>query len=413
MSCKNFNKISRRNWAILLLGLSLGGCQNAEDKANERLKQGVELFKQGDYQKAQLELKSAIQADGSVADSYYYMALLNEKDRQFKAMKENLAQALKLNPNNQDARLKYGKVLLMFNEAELALLQANEVLKVAADNFEALTLKAAVLIKQKNLPEATGIIDGLLQKNPRYSPASALRIFIAMESKEYDKALALVDAAIALDENNLELHLLKIQIDSNRKDTPAIIKDYERLVELQPELMELKVVLAKIYALEKRFNDAEALLSQMVVAHPEQIEPKLRYLEFLFSIDKAKASGLLQTYIAESKANPKMLYGLSQWLIATGQLEVAQQLLENQETQKQSPEIAEKMRLSLAELRFNKKDYDNAMKIVDELLVSNSTSQQAKILKAKIFVAEKQDYEPAIDLFNKVLWESPEFDWWW
>jgi tetratricopeptide (TPR) repeat protein len=100
---------------------------------------------------------------------------------------------------------------------------------------------------------------------------------------------------------------------------------------------------------------------------------------------------------------------LSQWLLATGQLDAAKTLLENSLQKDQNPEIAGKMKLLLAELAFNKKDYDNALRLIDELLVANSTNQQAKILKAKIHTARKE-YDVAIDLFNKVLWESPELD---
>ncbi|NOT86458.1 MAG: tetratricopeptide repeat protein, partial [Methylococcaceae bacterium] len=214
MMLVNLNKHAKLNCVLLLLSLSLIGCQKAEEKANDRLKLGVELFKQGDYKKAQLELKSAIQADGSVAGSYYYMALLNEKDGQFKAMKENLAQAVALDPSNIDARLKYGKVLLIFNEPAKALAQATETLKIASDNLEVLTLKAAALIKQKNSTEALAIIENILQKNPQYSSASALKVVILMENKAFEQALALVESAIKMDLNNLELHLLKIQIDA-------------------------------------------------------------------------------------------------------------------------------------------------------------------------------------------------------
>jgi tetratricopeptide (TPR) repeat protein len=267
-------------WVVFLFGAGLFGCQNAEEKASDRLKQGVELFKQGDYKRAQLELKSAIQADGSLAGSYYYMALLNEKDGQFKAMKENLAQAVTLEPANIDARLKFGKVLLIFNEADNALAQATEVLKIAADNLEALSLKAAALMKQKKTTEALAVIESVLQKNPQYSPASSLKAVVLMENKELDKALALVDSAIAMDLNNLELQALKIQIDSKRQDIPAVIKDYERLIELQPENNDIKIALAKIYVLAKRNNDADALLGKMVAASPDKLTPKLVYLDF-------------------------------------------------------------------------------------------------------------------------------------
>lgn len=404
------NKI-KLNGIALLVGMSLGlvGCQNTEDQAKERLKQGVELFKQGDYQKAQLELKSAIQSDGSVADSYYYMALLNEKDQQFKAMRENLEQTLKLSPNNTDARLKYGKVLLLFSEPDQAIAQAQMVLNNSADNLEALSLKAAALIKQKNVLEASSILDSILQRNPQYSPASALKIVMHIEQKEFDTALSLINASLATDANNLELHLLKIKVDSFREDVPAIIEDYQRLIALQPNNSELKIALAKIYRLAKKDTEAEALLNTMLSEHPEQIEPKLHYLEFLYSVDKAKAAGQLQTFIAEGQDKPALLLGLVQWLLATRQLDAAQSLLENSLPKDQTPEMAAQMQLMLAELKFNKKDFDGALRLVDDLLAKNSTNQPAKILKAKIHVAKKE-YEPAIDLFTKVLWESPELD---
>lgn len=393
----------------LLIGVSLIGCQNAEDKANERLKQGVELFKKGDYQKAQLELKSAIQSDGTVAESYYYMALLNEKDRQFKAMKENLEQTLKLSPNNTDARLKYGKVLLLFSEVDQAIVQAEEVLKSLAGNEEALSLKAAALIKQKNMPEALVILEGILQKNPQYTPASALKIVMHIEQKEFDAALTLLNANLATDANNLELQLLKIKVDAYRNDIPAIIEDYQRMIALQPNSSELKIALAKIYRLAKRDAEAEALLNTMLNEHVDQIEPKLHYLEFLYSVDKVRAAEKLQTFIAEGQEKPALLLGLVQWLLGTQQWEAAQALLENNLPKKQTPEMAAQMQILLAELQFNKKDFERALRTVDAVLAANSTNQPAKILKAKIYVAKKE-YDPAIDIFTKVLWESPELD---
>ena len=398
-------------WVVVLLAMELGlfGCQSSEEKSAERLKQGIELFKQGDYNKAQLELRSAIQANASVADAYYYMALVNEKDRQYKSMKENLAQAVMLEPANIPARLKLGSVLLIFNEMDNALSQALEVLKLSGDNLEALSLKAAVLIKQKKTTEALAIIDSVLQKNPQYSTASALKIMLLMEKNALDQAGTLLDSAIAMDANNLELQVLKIQLDAKREDIPAMIKDYERLIELQPENNDIKITLAKIYVLAKQNNDADALLSKLASTHPDDITLKLAYLDFLNAIDKQKATQQLQTYAAASKDKPESVIVFSQWLAATQQMSAAQSLLEKTLQATSAPEIAEKFKLSLAELKFSSKEYDNALQMLDALLIDNSTNQPAKILKAKILVAKK-DYDGASELFNKVLWESPELD---
>ncbi|NOT83929.1 MAG: tetratricopeptide repeat protein [Methylococcaceae bacterium] len=230
-----------------------------------------------------------------------------------------------------------------------------------------------------------------------------------MENKAFEQALALVESAIKMDLNNLELHLLKIQIDAKRNDIAAIVKDYERLIELMPDSDDIKIALAKIYILAKRNNDADVLLNKMIAAHPDKVDAKLAYLEFLNTVDKSKAVAQLKTYTTESANNPSQLFSIAQWLLATQQYDAAQTLLESNLPSQQAPEMAEKMKLLLVELKFTQGDQDNALHLVDELLVNNSTNQAAKILKAKIHVAKKE-FAPAVDLFNKVLWESPELD---
>ncbi|MDZ4128386.1 MAG: hypothetical protein U1E02_30065, partial [Hydrogenophaga sp.] len=108
--------------------MSLFACSTPEEEAKDRQTKGIQLFDKGDYDKAELELKSAIQQDKEGADSYYYLALLNEKRRNFKAMKENLIQAIKLNPQNVEAKIKLGKVHLLFDESAETMKIVDEIL---------------------------------------------------------------------------------------------------------------------------------------------------------------------------------------------------------------------------------------------------------------------------------------------
>ncbi|MBN2640786.1 MAG: tetratricopeptide repeat protein, partial [Victivallales bacterium] len=143
-------KIVKFNIRLVLISIFpmiLAGCSSPEEEAKDRQAKGVELYDQGEFAKAELELKNAIQQDNNAADSYYYLALLNEKGRNFKAMKENLTQAVKLTPDNIDARLKLGKVLLLFDDKEGALSQVDEILKIDPAHLDALALKAAVLVR--------------------------------------------------------------------------------------------------------------------------------------------------------------------------------------------------------------------------------------------------------------------------
>jgi len=70
-----------------------GGCDKEED-SKEHLQKGVEYLNKGEYEKAKLEIKTASQSSKETAESYYYMALLDEKNRHFKEMKENLLRTL-------------------------------------------------------------------------------------------------------------------------------------------------------------------------------------------------------------------------------------------------------------------------------------------------------------------------------
>jgi len=64
--------------AILLIFFVLfatAGCGGPEKKKARFFEKGKALYEQGDYVKARLELKNAIQIDLNFAEAYYYLAL--------------------------------------------------------------------------------------------------------------------------------------------------------------------------------------------------------------------------------------------------------------------------------------------------------------------------------------------------
>ena len=138
-----------KSYTLMILTLIIVGCTDQKDKASDHISKSAEYINKGELEKARIELKASSQSGKDTAETYYYMALLNEKKRQFKEMKENLLKTVELAPSYIDARLKLGKVQLLFEDSAEAMTQAEYVLKEASQNIEALTLKASVLIKQK------------------------------------------------------------------------------------------------------------------------------------------------------------------------------------------------------------------------------------------------------------------------
>ncbi len=148
---------------LLVSGMLLSACESPEKSAESSLQKGKELFEKGEYDKALLELKTSTQ-EGNQSETYYYMALLDEKSNNFKAMRENLLKVVDMDPNNVEARQKLGKVNLLFGDLDKAAEQADFLLKVNSNNEEAKLLKASILIRQNNKPQATELIDSVCSK---------------------------------------------------------------------------------------------------------------------------------------------------------------------------------------------------------------------------------------------------------
>ncbi len=384
--------------------LLLGGCDK-EEEAKEHLQKGVEYLNKGEYEKAKLEMKTASQSGKETAETYYYMALLDEKNRHFRGMKENLLKTVELAPNYTDARLKLGKVQLLFGETDAAMEQAEFVLKDSGANLEALTLKASALIRQKKQPEALAIIDKILEDNPDYTDALSLKALIYMENEDYTHALALIDAAKKTDTNNIGLDFFKIQIDAKAKNIDAVLTDYEKLVASHPENQEFKVTLAKIYAQAGKTKEAEELLRSLVELEPNNVQPKLLLLDFLSATAREKVDIQFQKFTDSHKDQPRMLLELANWMIAGGNFEAAKPALNRVIELEKNSNVGLSAKTLLAKMAFDNKDFEKSEKIIKEILDENSSYDDAKVLQARLLLVKEQ-YDDAIALLNKVVWSK-------
>jgi tetratricopeptide (TPR) repeat protein len=386
--------------------LLLEGCDKEED-SKEHLQKGVEYINKGEYEKAKLELKTSSQSGKDTAETYYYMALLNEKNRQFKEMKENLIKTVELAPTYTDARLKLGKVQLLFGETDAAMDQAEFVLKDSSQNLEALALKASVLIRQKKQAEALVIIDNILKEKPNHTDALSLKALIYMEKEDFTQALALIDAAKKSDVNNIGLDFFKIQLDAKAKNLDAVTEDYQKLVASYPDNQEFKVTLAKIYAQAGKIKEAEELLHGIVDSDPNDIQPKLMLLDFLTATAKEKVSEQFNQFLEKHKEQPRMLLELANWMIARRNFDEAKTALNRVIELEEDSNVGLSAKTLLAKIAFDNKDFEGSEKIVEEILDVNSSYDDANVLKARLFLVKEQ-YDVAIALLNKVIWSKED-----
>ncbi len=395
---------------LILIALCLNILACEERKKGQYLEHGIALFDQGKYKESELEIKSAIQEDPSLAEPYYYLALLDEKGKKYKAMKANLQEAVKLNPEKTKVKLKLSKVLLLFNDVEGASKEIEDILAKNPEQLDAQAIKASILIRQKKNDEALALVDDILKKDSENIDALSLKVMMLIKQKSFDQALAILSPALLKNSENISLHLLKIQIDSQKNDTNAVVADYEKLVKMKPDNIQIKFTLAKVYQTAKKPKKAEETLNQLIQDHPKLIKLKIVLLNFLYSASEEKAMAKFDSFIATNKDNYKNLITLSKWLLLRNKESKAHDILtsalanSNIEDKDKEP-----LNLFLAELAFRNKNTTKALSYIDKILNNNSENNDAKVLKSEIQMSLNQLSE-AKKLLEEVLWQKPKMD---
>jgi tetratricopeptide (TPR) repeat protein len=173
-----------------------------------------------------------------------YGRLLRATDKPRGAL-EAADQALKLDPNNRDARVVRINALKDLNEDEAL---AAELEKVTTDQPGMLVGKARFLVMEGRAEEGLALVREALAKEPANVRLVAEAAGICRRLERPDEARAIVAAALAEDPENFDLKLLELQFGT--LDDDARRKQYAALVESLPDAYDRAIRLAGVYAEE-------------------------------------------------------------------------------------------------------------------------------------------------------------------
>jgi len=99
---------ARRIVLACVLTAMLAACGSPEERASAYMTKAQELYDSGDYVKAKLEAQNAVQITPKDAEAHYLLALIAEKQEEFRTMIQRLQMAVDADPNLVPARVKLG-----------------------------------------------------------------------------------------------------------------------------------------------------------------------------------------------------------------------------------------------------------------------------------------------------------------
>lgn len=176
----------------------------------------------------------------------FLLGLMYEKTGQASKAKNAFKKAYELDSSCTQAGLNYARLLAKTGEANTALVVAEGLDNLKNTNDYKLLLGESY-IGLKDYEKASEVVVGLLTANPENTAAVLLRIKILIETQEYLKANALLDAFATKDQTNKDYLLLRASLVLNwSRSTSSALTLLSQAYENYPNDFDVLLACAKI-----------------------------------------------------------------------------------------------------------------------------------------------------------------------
>lgn len=392
---------------ILLVSILLTGCGGKEERKNSHLERGIELFEEGNYQKARLEFRNVLQIDGKHIEARYRLGRTEENDQNWQAAFENYSAALELDPEHVDARIRRGSIYLLSGAADKALEEAQAALQRENRNADALLLRAAAKARLGNKDEAFSDARAALSFDPANEKALSLLAILHADRGEAEQAVAVIETGIAADPDNAALRMVLARVYEQLGDQEKMIGILVDLVALQPENLEHRLRLHAAYSRADMLDEAEATLEDAIRVDPGRVDSKLMMANFLVQKrTPERAERQVLAYIEEQPEAHRLRFGLArlyQYLNRPDDVvDVYRGIIQADETNADGLTA----RRLLAEHYFNVKEFDAAMGLANEVIAVSPNDGEALVIRAGIYL-DLGEADAAVSDLRTVLRDNP------
>jgi len=392
--------------SLLLFGLT--ACEAPEEKAQGFYQNGLQLFEEENYQKAGLEFRNALQLDETIADAWYYLALVEEKEGRIREYAGDLYKTIELDANHVGAQVRLGKIMLFSGRMEEAEAKSDLVLRLAPENPDVWSLKAALLLRQKKNKEALEAAKKALALEPGHVEASLVIAVEALGRKDTDAALAAIAGSMEKNPENIPLLLTKMRVAQVLDDKSEIEKIFQELIALSPDNRQFRTSLTRFYLSEGKKNEAEAEIRAIADENPDDDTARLdviRYLQSVSGVEVARAE--LEKIITEEP--DAYIYQLALSEIALFQKNVAEakEILQKVIAKAGTEEDGLKARVKLAEILLREGKRDEVTALLEEAIAADKLNLEALTMRAALHLDEGR-VDSAITDLRSALKNQPD-----
>lgn len=393
---------------VLLAWVVVSGCQTMEQKRDNFMQQGQALYDKGDFVRARLQFKNALQIDPKFAPALLWLAKTEMKLENFRGAFGNLNQAVELDPKLAEARILLGRIYLGGKKFDEAQTHINEALQIDPQNTDALLVKATMALLQGKSAEAKSQLQEIKQLDPKKFEVYLLTAQIEASEKNLAGAAQTLEEGLKAIPDKKELYLARATLADAQGQAAEAEKYLHEAVKLEPKNPALQAQLAQHYIKSREFDKAEQALRQQMALEPDNERHVVALARFLLGLNRAKeAEQELKTFIDKHQENNNARFALADFYLARRQEGKAMQTLQAIVDREPTGPAGLQAKGRMASVHATRGRIAEAEKLVAEVLKENPKDMAATRTMG-LLALNKKDGLTAVNNFRIIVQDQPQ-----
>ncbi|MEM6677261.1 MAG: tetratricopeptide repeat protein [Pseudomonadota bacterium] len=386
----------------------LAACDSVEDRVADHFASAEELTEAGEIDKAILEYRNAIRLQGDHVPSRLGIAfLLEEKGRLAEAV-QHFQIAAENDLQNVPSRVRLAQYMLVTRNIDRALEFSEQAYALSPEEPDVLAVRSATAYQLGNKEFALELARTAVGIEPTHAAANVVLITERVESGELDEGLSMTETVLAVHDEDLSLHLLRLRLLELLGREDDALAQLITITEEFPTVISARRALSRRYVELGELDKAEEQLRALVDITDDRTEAQLQVAQFILrtqGVDAGKVE--LEALIAAAEADDKWPFerALGSLLYSQGDRESARTLLAG--VSQREGAAGDSARVMLAQFALREGDIANAETLVDQVLETDKENADALAIRGALEL-DRDDYAAAIETLRIGLAQQPD-----
>lgn len=393
---------------IAMMILVVGCSSTPQEKRRKFITKGNALFSQEKYVQALLEFRNAIKVDPEDPESYYLAGQAELNQGKMQNAYGFFLKTVERQADHSGANLQMGKLLLAGREFVKAREKAELVLRKEPDNQQALLLQGGILLGERKTEQAIVLLEKLLPRNEKDVELYTLLAMAYRQLGDLASTENILQKGAANNPRSIHLYLSLANCYSEQKQPEKVEGMLKKVVALEPDKPEHVFRLAAFLWHEGRKADADTLLQGIAAKEKDKEERWAEVAAFYLSrqqVDKGRE--LLLAGLRQNKKSFRLRFLLKEAYLAQGDVGKAIAVLGECLTLDQDNPAYMLAQRGLAELYYRLGNVEEAERYVAVVLKESPNDIDGHLLKGAI-LALKGEFDQAIAEYRVVMQARPE-----